>query len=669
MKRWLKSRFGIIYLATAIALVATVVGVSVDVEEPSTSTRGQPQISMDQVVFTIGPEVAYAAGVADYSCDGTADDVQFQAALDALPVGGGKLVVFAGTYVFASTVSRAIDNVVVQGVGRATSISNDGFTPIFSVGSQSNWTFRDLRVDAGGITQTSGSYVTLTNVWEGAAYWAYDTSHDVGPASWDVPTGRGATLVVAASNSDVQSIAQADYWCDGTADNVEIQAALNAVPSSGGAVLLMEGTYYIVSSVNVAANKQLLGEGYGALIRPAVPGTMTPWFVNLYADSVVSNLRLDAMSTGMGDANLDVIAVYGNNARIEGNWITGARNAGIDVSTGINNTRILSNRVWDTRCHSIWLGINSTHAVVSDNVIENALASGFGTDAGAFENVISNNSFVAPSHLAMEVTGGLRNVIEGNVLSGGGLNDGIRLQAESYENTVKNNVIVGFVDGIDLTDSDYNLVAGNLVKNNTQDGIRLTTSDYNRIVDNRATDDQGVPTQDHGLNVVSGTGNVVLDNDLSGLHTVSDFADTGTDTRGREVWAQMNYTTGAWSAQLNYAAALLAVNGQRAGATFHVPDDYNGVITAEIVLIPITGGVNEDIDIQSTYAAPGEANNTHAEADAASTYNLTAGDMSSISITGIMTSIAAGDFIGVQIIDNVAGSDAKYVLGIRLVYA
>jgi hypothetical protein len=63
---------------------------------------------------------------------------------------------------------------------------------------------------------------------------------------------RSATLVVAASNASPRSKLGADFVCDGTADEVEIQAAMDALPAvggtqdkptGGGKVVLTEGTF------------------------------------------------------------------------------------------------------------------------------------------------------------------------------------------------------------------------------------------------------------------------------------------------------------------------------------------------------------------------------------------------------------------------------------------
>lgn len=58
-----------------------------------------------------------------------------------------------------------------------------------------------------------------------------------------------ATYIVAASNSPHQ--AKADYVCDGTADQVQIQAALDALPNNGGRVILLEGTFTINDTIHL----------------------------------------------------------------------------------------------------------------------------------------------------------------------------------------------------------------------------------------------------------------------------------------------------------------------------------------------------------------------------------------------------------------------------------
>lgn len=62
--------------------------------------------------------------------------------------------------------------------------------------------------------------------------------------------GKPTTKYVAASNAPAGEIAMADYTCDGTADEVQIQNAFGAVKTAGGGrVLLSQGTFNISSSI------------------------------------------------------------------------------------------------------------------------------------------------------------------------------------------------------------------------------------------------------------------------------------------------------------------------------------------------------------------------------------------------------------------------------------
>ncbi len=79
---------------------------------------------------------------------------------------------------------------------------------------------------------------------------------------------RTATLVVAASDSGAKSKAAADYVCDGTSDQTEINNAITALPSGGGKVLLLEGTYNISGTITVGkAGVTIEGMGAGTVLK------------------------------------------------------------------------------------------------------------------------------------------------------------------------------------------------------------------------------------------------------------------------------------------------------------------------------------------------------------------------------------------------------------------
>lgn len=71
-------------------------------------------------------------------------------------------------------------------------------------------------------------------------------------------TGRCATLVVAANDSSALAKQQADYVCDETDDQIEIQAAIDA--ANGGNVVCVSGTYAISGDLTIDDCK-LIGNG------------------------------------------------------------------------------------------------------------------------------------------------------------------------------------------------------------------------------------------------------------------------------------------------------------------------------------------------------------------------------------------------------------------------
>jgi hypothetical protein len=74
-------------------------------------------------------------------------------------------------------------------------------------------------------------------------------------------------LFVAASNASARDISRADYVCDGVNDDVEILAALAALPSSSGVVEMSSGQFNVGAEINIAASyKTLQGQGQATTI-------------------------------------------------------------------------------------------------------------------------------------------------------------------------------------------------------------------------------------------------------------------------------------------------------------------------------------------------------------------------------------------------------------------
>ncbi len=85
--------------------------------------------------------------------------------------------------------------------------------------------------------------------------------------NWLEVDASKAGFVVAASNASDESKTRADYICDGTADDVEIQAAIYSLPTVGGKVYLTEGTFNTTAKVLLPDNIWLQGSGFSTVIN------------------------------------------------------------------------------------------------------------------------------------------------------------------------------------------------------------------------------------------------------------------------------------------------------------------------------------------------------------------------------------------------------------------
>jgi len=119
----------------------------------------------------------------------------------------------------------------------------------------------------------------------------------------------------------------------------------------------------------------------------------------------------------------------------------------------------------------------------------------------------------------------------------------------------------------------------------------------------------------------------------------------------------------------DYRTVSVSANGSD-NFNFQVPSDFNNIISLTLIGIVQTGatGAAEDIDITSTYAAMGEAFNTHTGSDLTSTYNVPAANLIwELDISGIYGSLDANDYAGLYIKHNAIGGAINY-LGVKLSY-
>ena len=134
------------------------------------------------------------------------------------------------------------------------------------------------------------------------------------------------TTIVAASDSSAADKASANYVCDGVNDHVKIQAALNALPSSGGVVLLTSGTYSCAGIIAPKAGSTLKGEGESeTYLKFTRDGR-----INVDREHVtLDGFHVQGSGYSSGVKWLGVVTVRASHAKIHG--VTGTADASIQA--------------------------------------------------------------------------------------------------------------------------------------------------------------------------------------------------------------------------------------------------------------------------------------------------------------------------------------------------
>jgi hypothetical protein len=213
-----------------VVMITAVLGVQIS---PISKTLNKSSVSIGQIgqkyEITIGSGVD-ASVSADYTATGTATQQTntFQIALNALPTTGGILTILSGTYTVNATLTRAIPNVTIEGIGASTIFSDNGTTPIFTAGS-TGWNIQNVVLDAGGISGTwTGSNITI-----GTQYYAV---YNLNSGTALIADGGTITIafLVAPNNVQVTGSTANDILTVTSATNTTITVAIKKRSDGSG---------------------------------------------------------------------------------------------------------------------------------------------------------------------------------------------------------------------------------------------------------------------------------------------------------------------------------------------------------------------------------------------------------------------------------------------------
>lgn len=287
---------------------------------------------------------------------------------------------------------------------------------------------------------------------------------------------REATLVVAASDSLTKS---ADYRCDGTADEVQIQAAIDALPASGGRVLLLDGTFNIAQSTNVNIPSDTTLEGQGdTTILQKVGSDAGDKILNIPAttgshrsDITIKNMKLDIQDP----------AVASN--QIHGTYIDRLNIENVTVTAGLTNKK---GKVYIL--HSTYVNIRNCNFIASSLQVSGEVTEGDDTTIDSTDILCSGCTFQ-----------------DVGVTSIGNMSNRWRIIGNSIIRCAESGIDISYSPDAIITGNTFHTIAENAVY--SQGGRKIV------IADNVVVDANKGFTLENGLGIGSDVpGKVIINN-------------------------------------------------------------------------------------------------------------------------------------------------------------
>jgi len=247
---------------------------------------------------------------------------------------------------------------------------------------------------------------------------------------------KSATIVIGNSTSG-HKLGEVDYLCTGTNDHTILNNAITALPSTGGKIIIREGTYNLGGSINVNKNNITLeGMDDSTVLKATTSITnVTSGIINLSGSNCkIKYLRLTNDSginvdkgifisgsyntitgntcSNSGDNNFScgIYITGGNNNTITGNTCSNSGSStsfGIYIYNGSNNT-INSNNIANKRTtastqstsntFAIYIGANCNYcSVIGNNLAGVTRPNGSTVNAGSAYTQNGTSGSVGPS--------------------------------------------------------------------------------------------------------------------------------------------------------------------------------------------------------------------------------------------------------------------------------
>lgn len=327
-----------------------------------------------------------------------------------------------------------------------------------------------------------------------------------------VPFTTGGTVKNVQAQSLVKELvvtvgptgSNSDYVCDGAADDVQVQAAVNAVNTAGGGeIRIRAGAYSFSNAVTLYSHIRMSGENKKTTITLA-NGVNNGIFVSLasggYEDIIIEGFTLDGNATNQtgGGTHGALVYITGSdtllrNITIRDNTVQNAYKHAIFI-TGDNTSNrypkwITNNYIFNHGAGTVGFGIYTDYCP-NTLIAGNTLKQSNGNDAiemGHLGDCVCTNNYLVDGKIQFPFAN--NSVISNNILG----TDTIQNDANTANNVViTGNMLLGITPasgygGISVTGSNPT-ITNNYILVTAQSGIRVFGSGTGGIISNNFID-------------------------------------------------------------------------------------------------------------------------------------------------------------------------------------
>ncbi len=337
-------------------------------------------------------------------------------------------------------------------------------------------------------------------------------------------TGGVATIVVAASDTTNEGKSRADFVCDGTADNVDIQAAIDALPATGGKVVLLDGTFSISDQMTIPDFVTIEGVG---------PATI------LFAAADLDDRIFENADTSGGNSDIEL-----RNFKIDGNSTDQTSGPADGMKFLIVTGLVIDGLIIDDCKNNCILIVTSSEVFISNCKLSNSEYGMFFANVDNFTITNVQSFGQSDDGMAIAAAGGACQYghfsscqFYGNGDKGVHVNGGLFMSFAACD--FSNNTGIG----IAATDtSNFVSITGCIAESNGGHGIQIAATGLVTVTGNACHDNTDSGISCATVTDLTVTGNVCIDNTIVGITFTSctDWIATGNRCGNDTATAQNN---------------------------------------------------------------------------------------------------------------------------------